>query len=143
MKSLLFTCCFFVAFAFHAQAQTAAQKVIALEKQRFTAMVSKDTAFLYKVLAEDLLYSHSTGEVDSRQSLIRSIGSGKLDYQQMELEGVESRVYKKTVILNGTMRLSVRSNDQVLNLKIKYLDVYRKIDGRWQLVAWQSAKLTP
>lgn len=141
MKALVFTCCFFIVFTFRVSAQSSTEKVLALEKQRFAAMVARDTVFLHRVLADDLLYSHTSGAVDTKASFIRSIGSGTLQYQQMELDDVASRTYKNTVVLNGSMRIKVLFNGQVLEMKIKYLDVYRKNGKDWQLVGWQSAKL--
>jgi hypothetical protein len=141
MKALVFTCCFFIVFTLGLSAQSPAEKVLALEKQRFAAMVARDTAFLHRVLADDLLYSHTNGMVDTKASFIRSIASGTLQYQQMDLDDVAFRAYKNTVVLNGVMRIKVRYNGQVLEMKIKYLDVYRQNGKDWQLVAWQSAKL--
>ena len=140
MKNFLFTCCFFIG-QHPLLAQSKIEKIILLEKQRFAAMVNKDTVFLKSILAEDLIYSHSSGEVDSRQSLIKSIAEKKLDYQKMELTDIAHRFYKKFAILNGTMSISLISNGKPLDLKIKYLDVYRKNGKKWQLVAWQSARL--
>ena len=139
MKNFLFACCFFIALTSNGQSEI--EKIILLEKQRFAAMVNKDTMFLKSVLAEDLLYSHTSGEVDTRQSLIKSIVEKKLDYQKMELIEIAHRLYKKFAIFNGTMFITVISNGKPLDLKIKYLDVYRKTGKQWQLVAWQSARL--
>ena len=139
MKNFLFACCFFIALTPNAQSKI--EKIILLEKQRFAAMVNKDTMFLKSVLAEDLLYSHTSGEVDTRQSLIKSIAEKKLDYQKMELTDIAHRFYKKFAILNGTMFITLISNGKPVDLKIKYLDVYRKTRKQWQLVAWQSARL--
>ena len=119
MKALVFTCCFFIAFTVGLSAQSPAEKVIALEKQRFAAMIARDTVFLQRVLANDLLYSHTNGMVDTKASFIRSIGSGALQYQQMELEDVVSRAYSNTVVLNGRMTVRVLYNGQVLEMKIK------------------------
>ena len=139
MKNFLFACCFFIALTSNGQSEI--EKIILLEKQRFAAMVNKDTMFLKSVLAEDLLYSHTSGEVDTRQSLIKSIAEKKLDYQKMELIDIAHRLYEKFAIFNGTMFITVISNGKPLDLKIKYLDVYRKTGKQWQLVAWQSARL--
>ena len=141
-RFLLSTCCFFMAFTFRASAQSADEKeVMALERQRFAAMVAEDTVFLQRVLAEDLLYSHTSGFVDTKQSFIRSIASKALDYQVMDLKAVVSRAYKGTVILNGTMTIKVLFEGKLLDMSVKYLDVYRKKGKSWELVAWQSAKL--
>ena len=139
MRNFLFACCFFNALTSNAQSKI--EKIILLEKQRFAAMVNKDTLFLKSILAEDLLYSHTSGDVDTRQSLIRSIAEKKLDYQKMELTDIAHRFYKKFAILNGTMFITLISNGKPVDLKIKYPDVYRKTRKQWQLVAWQSARL--
>jgi hypothetical protein len=119
------------------------EKVITLEKQRFAAMMNKDTLFLRQVLADDLIYSHTSGEIDTKESFIRTIATGRLIYKKMDWQGAEVRAYKNTVILNGRMQISLGNNkdDKILELVIKYLDVYRKSGKSWKLVAWQSAKL--
>ena len=142
MRYFLFVVLIFSELSLTAQSNTR-QKVLTIEKQRFAAMITKDTLFLQQVLADNLIYSHSSGEVDTKESLIKAIVNGDLIYKKMDLQDIESRVYKNTVILNGRMYISLGNNrdDKVLELKIKYLDVYRKLGKAWKLVAWQSAKL--
>jgi hypothetical protein len=146
-KSLIkFVCIFFAATAFAVQVRAQNMdtvKVMAIEKQRFLAMIKKDTAFLYQSLANDLLYCHTTGEVDTKESFIRSIADRMLDYKEMDLQGANTRSYKNTVIINGKMHIILYSkrDSKLLDFTIKYLDVYHKHGKKWQLVAWQSARL--
>jgi Domain of unknown function (DUF4440) len=131
-------------FAVNAYAQSSGpEKVLSMEKQRFLAMLNKDTAFLDQVLADDLLYCHTTGKVDTKQSFIRSIAERTLDYKKMDLQETSMRSYKNTVIINGKMHIILisKSDNQQLDFTIKYLDVYRKKGKNWKLVAWQSARL--
>ena len=142
MKHLLL---FFVAFPIiiSVYGQSFTRDVLKIEKQRFTAMVNKDTSFLKKIFADSLIYIHTDGHVDSKKSLLNALVEGDLDYKQMELKEVTYKVYEKIVILSGSMDVIVFSKKagKTLDLNIHYLDVYKYDHKRWQLIAWQSSKL--
>ena len=53
-----------------------AQKVIDLDKQRMDAMAKKDLAALNKLISDDLVYTHSSARLDTKQSLIGNMESG-------------------------------------------------------------------
>src|ERR1041384_2624728 len=52
----------------------------ALELKRFEAQVAADAKVLGELLADDLEYVHSNGELDSKKSFIDSLTTGKRDY---------------------------------------------------------------
>lgn len=145
-KSILNVLCiqlFMIVIPARSFSQAETDKVISLEKKRFEAMMGKDTAFLYKVLSPELLYGHSSGKVDTQQSLVRSIGNEELIYKKMELLEIVPRSFDNAVILNGRMHLVIGSkqNQPDIDMNIRYLDVYRKVGKEWLLVAWQSTRL--
>ena len=47
-----------------------AEMVIDLDKKRMRAMADKDIATLDALLADDLVYTHSSARLDAKQSLI-------------------------------------------------------------------------
>jgi hypothetical protein len=49
------------------------QTIIDLDKKRMLAMAAKDFAMLNEVLADDLVYTHSSARLDTKQSLIAKI----------------------------------------------------------------------
>ena len=53
---------------FEKKQATAKSEVEALERQRFAAQVSKDYDFLGRVFADDLIYTHSGGKIDSKET---------------------------------------------------------------------------
>lgn len=115
--------------------------VAELEKQRFAALVSKDYAYLDKVLAEDLYYCHSNGLIDNKTSFVQSIKDGKLTYQEMVPEELKVRVYGKTAVITGVCAAKVLSNGQQLNTRFRFTDVYVKNKAGWQMVSWQSLRI--
>jgi hypothetical protein len=122
--------------------QTSAESVVTeIEKQRFAAFVSKDYAYLDKVLADDLFYCHSSGLIDTKTSFIQSMKDGKLIYQEMNVEELKVRIYGKTAVITGVCGAKVLSNGQQLNTRFRFTDVYVKSKGGWQMVTWQSLRL--
>ena len=53
------------------------QMIIDLDKKRMTAMAQKDVATLNALLADDLVYTHSSARLDTKQSLIGKWNPGR------------------------------------------------------------------
>jgi hypothetical protein len=129
-----------------AQSDEAVQKEIeALERQRFEAQVKKDIPTLEKIFAADLIYTHSSGKVDNKESYITSIKEGKSVYEKIEVENIGIRVYNKqqTALVNGQVFINMPApNNATTVLHLRYSVTYIK-DKKlgWQLANWQSLKL--
>lgn len=115
--------------------------VIDTEKQRFAAQVGKDFGVLERVLANDLVYTHSTGGADTKQAYIQSIRNGKTAYDAIEVEEQKARIYGSTAIINGLCLFKAVNNGNAINNHLRYLSVYVRNGNQWQMVAWQSLKL--
>ena len=50
-----------------------AETIIDLDKKRMTAMAQKDVAALKNMLCKGLIYTHSSGRQDTKQSLIEGM----------------------------------------------------------------------
>jgi len=118
------------------------QDVLDREKQRFAAMVRKDVAFLNEVLADDLMYTHSSGNLDTKASFIESLTSGRLAYEAAAPEGLGVRLFGDVAVLTGTARIRVHVQEKSLDLHIRFTDVYVKRQAGWQMVAWQATRLS-
>lgn len=112
--------------------------VLAVEKQRFEAQVSKNYAVLEQVLANDLIYTHSHGGTDTKQSFIQSIRDGKQTYDAIDAQEQNVRLYGSTAIVNGVCAVKITKNGETINMRLRYTDVYIRKGSQWQMVAWQS-----
>jgi ketosteroid isomerase-like protein len=118
-----------------------AQKIIELDKRRMVAMGQKDAATLNELLADDLVYTHSSARQDTKQSLIDAMLSGKTVYTSVVPSEVKAQDCGGAVVLTGVARISVESNGKPNSFGVRFTDVYAHRDGRWQMVTWQSTKL--
>lgn len=122
-------------------AQTPEDAIRAADSQRFAAMVARDRQALEPLLADDLTYTHSTGQVESKARFLESIASGALVYRSIEPEEVVVRVYGETAVLTGRVVMRVETREQSLVLPARFTSVYVRRDGLWRLAAWQSTRL--
>ena len=55
-------------------------EIARLEEDRYGAMLDKDVAILARRLDDDLVYMHSSGVADTKESYIRGLRDGAWDY---------------------------------------------------------------
>ena len=119
-----------------------AQKIIDLDRQRMTAMAQKDVAALTKILSDDLIYTHSSARMDTKKTLIGAMESGSTVYTSVEPSDVVAQDLGDAVVLTGVAAISVNSGGAPNSFRVRFTDVYANKGGNWQMVTWQSTKLT-
>jgi ketosteroid isomerase-like protein len=117
------------------------QTVIDLDRKRMQAMAAKDVATLEAVLADDLVYAHSSARLDTKRSLIDAMMSGATVYTGIEPSDVKAQDLGDAVVLTGIARIKVVSNGTPNAFGVRFTDVYAKRNGGWQMVTWQSTRL--
>jgi len=117
------------------------QTVIDLDQKRMTAMAQKDTATLKTLLSDDLIYTHSSARLDTKQSLIGNMESGSTVYTAVEPSDVKAQDLGDAVVLTGSCRISVMSQGRPNSFGVRFTDVYANKGGQWQMVTWQSTRL--
>ena len=115
--------------------------VIDLDKKRMTAMAQKDIATLSTLLSDDLVYTHSSARLDTKQSLIGNMESGSTVYTAVEPSDVKAQDLGDAVILTGACRISVMTQGRPNSFSVRFTDVYANKGGQWQMVTWQSTRL--
>jgi hypothetical protein len=117
------------------------QKIIDLDKKRMHAMAQKDIATLNALLSDDLVYTHSSARLDTKQSLIGGMEAGTTVYTSVEPFDVKAQDLGSAVVLTGGARIRVMSNGKPNQFSVRFTDVYVNKGGQWQMVAWQSTRL--
>lgn len=117
------------------------QMIIDLDRKRMQAMAAKDVATLEAVLADDLIYTHSSARLDTKQSLIGAMVSGATVYTGVEPSDVKAQDLGDAVVLTGIAQIKVVSNGTANAFGVRFTDVYARRNGNWQMVTWQSTRL--
>jgi uncharacterized protein (TIGR02246 family) len=120
---------------------TSPQEIEAVERARFAAWVKGDVAEIAPLLADDLVYCHSSGVCESKTELLKAMGSGNTVYRSIDVLEMRPRNADGAVIVNGKAAIEVESRGNPLAFTLVYTDVYVKRDGRWLLASWQSTQV--
>src|SRR5262245_28418703 len=108
--------------------------IIDLDRKRMQAMATKDLSTLNALLADDLIYTHSSARLDTKQSLIENMRSGATVYTSVEPSDVIAQDLGDAVVLTGIARIKVVSNGKPNEFGVRFKDVYARRSGHWQMV---------
>jgi len=123
-----------------AQSSSATDQVMATERRWAESLVKIDLEALGQIYAEDLVYVHSGGNIETRAQFLDRVRKGGLKYQKVELVEPRVRVYGEAAVVNGAFDVGVLVDGQSVNTRVVYIHVYARQDGRWRLVAHQTTR---
>jgi len=116
--------------------------VRAADDERVAAILTADAARLDAIFSDDLVYTHSNGKRDTKQSYMASLVTHQTIYRTYDYQNPDFRLVSPEIALM-TARVFITSvtdgKDTALDLSI--LAVFRKESGKWRFLAWQSARL--
>jgi ketosteroid isomerase-like protein len=112
-----------------------------LEDRRFQAMIDGDFDTLDKLLGDDLIYTHSTGQSDTRAEYIAQCKNGRFKYSKIERPIENIQVYGDTVVVTGHTKMDVIADGKPKVLNSRYTDVWIRSPKGWQMVVWQSTPI--
>lgn len=115
--------------------------IIELDLKRMHAMISQDVIALNLVLSDQLVYTHSSARIDSKETLIKSMQQGKTIYTSIVPSDVIAQDFGNVVILTGIASICVNSNSVEMDFKVRFTDVYALNVNKWQMIVWQSTKI--
>jgi len=119
----------------------AEEQVRQAEKDRFTAMIKADTGELDKLLATELIYTHSNAQVQDKTAFIGDIKSGAIKYLTIEPSDQTVHVFGTAAVVTGAAAVHVLQNGTDLSIKIRYTTVHLNRNGAWQMVAWEATRV--
>lgn len=123
-----------------ALAQTAAD-ITAAEKNWASKVLTRDVKALEKIVADDLIYAHSTGIIDTKQTYLGKIGEGRQVYTKVEHQKIETRLHGNSAITHCIMRMVGTNQAGPFDDKVMMLHVWVKKGTGWMLAAHQTTKI--
>jgi hypothetical protein len=128
----------------HASDTAQITKTIAtLDRERADAQVRRDFEVLDSMLGDDLTYIHASGLVQNKAELMADLKSGQRIYTSIKYSDVNIRVLESTAVITARSEIHVVHESKENVLSIRVTEVYAQRKGHWQLIAYQSTRLTP
>ncbi len=117
----------------------AVKKIRKLDNEFHTAFRTADYATLNRLLADKFIWTHSTGEIQTKAEILADIKSGELKYESLTTDDVQIYVYKNAAVVSGH---STRNYLREKSFQIRYSVFYVKQRGKWQAVAFHTSILS-
>jgi hypothetical protein len=117
-------------------------RLAAVDDARVAATRAADHDKLVALLSDELRYAHSSGNVDTKTSLIESLTSGHLKYAGFDYEERKFTFPAPTIaLMTGRAHIKAETATGTTDAVLGFLAVYREEQGQWRFLAWQSCKL--
>jgi len=116
------------------------QQILALHEAGDKALMSADLAALARIFADDYVQYNEAGKAFTKQDVLNNFRSGAIRYPSIVSTGRKVRVFGDTAVVHGSESDEVEADGKRFSVRYVYLDVLRKRDGVWKLVASQLAR---
>lgn len=128
----------FAAVFANAQSSKVEQEILKLEQQWQDTLVKGDAAALEKLYHDGLIYTHSNASTDNKTTYIAKIKSGATKYVSIKRDDIKVSVYGDTAIVTCHWLVHAQAGGNQIHTDARFIHVYLKQKGGWQMVAHQS-----
>ena len=114
-------------------------ELTALERSVETATTAADVAFLDSVYADDFLFKHSTGLLQTKEEVLAARRQNPGGMLSRELDSLDIEVHGDVALSTG--RIHVHTTSETTKWReytIRYVRLYVRRHGRWRLVSHHS-----
>ena len=121
-------------------AQPSGADVLAANAQIDAGVVKKDIAALEKLYADDFVFTHGGGFVDSKSSWLKNIQQPELQFKSRIQDSTKVEMHGDVGILFGRLDIVREQNQQTSRYGLWYVRVFVRRDNRWQCISHRTTK---
>jgi ketosteroid isomerase-like protein len=113
--------------------------IVAADERRRAALNANDADALAPLLSEELVYIHSNGLVDGKQSYIDRVRAGPGRYRNLTVKDFKVRRNGSTAISDGEVRFEHGvPGGKTIVVHAHFLAIWRDEGGTWRLAGYAS-----
>jgi hypothetical protein len=112
-----------------------------LDSIRFSKMVVRDTNFLKENIDPSLFYMHSNGLIENKSDHIQNIIRQTIIYQKFEIQEAFYTRCNNHLLGRGLVKVVGVYKGSEFTISLRFSNEYKKTNGRWRLLYWQSTKI--
>ena len=117
---------------------TSEQDIRRLEDRRYAAMLAGDIATLDALLDDDLVYTHSSGTADTKQSYMAGVRDKVWEYVKIDRPDERVIVRGDTALVFSRLIIDIRVRGAPRHLDNRALAVWVLAGESWRLLALHS-----
>jgi uncharacterized protein (TIGR02246 family) len=116
------------------------RQILALHEAGDRALMSSDLEVLAQIFADDYVQYNESGKAFTKHDVLNNFRTGAIRYPSIVSTGRRIRVFGDTAVVHGSESNEVEAEGKKFSVRYVYLDVLRKRNGNWMLVASQLAR---
>jgi ketosteroid isomerase-like protein len=116
------------------------QQILALHEAGDKALMAADLAVLSQIFADDYVQYNEEGKAFTKEDVLNNFRTGAIRYPTIVSTGRKIRIFGDMAVVHGSESDVVETNGKRSNVRYVYLDVLRKHNREWKLVASQLAR---
>ena len=117
------------------------KKIEELENKRYDAMLNADIHVLDDLLHEHLIYSHSTGGLDTKEIYLNALRDRVSIYKTVKRDDQTVRIKGDIGLVFNHVQIHAEHKGSDLRLDNRLLAVWSRDKGIWRLLAIQSGAI--
>jgi ketosteroid isomerase-like protein len=110
------------------------------ERRWAAAVLARDLPALDKIFADNIIYAHATGNVETKQHYIDRLKTGKQRYDTIQHESTKVVMYGDAAVAHSIGRMTGNTG-QPFNDHLMIMHCCVTQNGAWRLAAHQTSKL--
>jgi len=107
------------------------------------AQLHNDADALDRLWADELIVTVPKMPVMSKPEALGFLRSGRMKLLRYETSAIRTRVYGDAAVVTGRLQRTRSINNQELSDDWRFIKVYIRHAGKWQVVAWQASESAP
>ena len=120
----------------------AEDEVAAAEQALYRAMIAQDFDALRAILADDVVYIHSTAVSESKEAYLAGVAAGLYDYGAIETVHARNWIDGDTLVRTGLTRMLVGERGKPKdNTNLLCTTVWRRERDGWRLVLRHATRV--
>jgi ketosteroid isomerase-like protein len=118
------------------------QDLTKIQHRLAQAWVDGDREFIESVLADDWSVTDLTGRVLTKEEVTReAFASDERQVVSMTIDDIRVRPFTEWAVVTGETRAAGQYQGEVMEVKLRFTDVFALRNGRWQAVASHATLL--
>jgi len=119
-----------------------AKEVLAVEYAWTEAHLRGDVETLEAIMALDYLKIQSDGSLSDKKTTLASYQPDRRAWDVARGDEYDVRIYGDTAVVIGRWTARGNNDGQPFDYAARFLSIYVRRDGRWQMVAEQSTEIS-
>jgi ketosteroid isomerase-like protein len=116
--------------------------ITAAEQALYRAMIAQDFAALDSLLADDVVYIHSTAVAEDKAGYLAGVRNGLYDYGAIASSQVTVRSFGDVAVQTGTVEMSVAARGAVkAPITLLFTLVWKREHQGWRLWQRQATRI--